>query len=138
MEALKADLQPGEPAIGIICMYSRQRDTLDRMKAEASWLGEHRRLVKIDSVDGYQGKENQIVIVSTVRNNPAQRHGFLHLPNRINVAMSRAMNRLFIVGSTKMWTGKNSQLPLGRVLSKVHELQEQGNAAILSGKELLQ
>jgi serine/threonine protein kinase len=138
MEAVKADLQPGEPAIGIICMYSRQRDTLDQMKAEATWLGDYRRLVKIDTVDSYQGKENQIVIVSTVRNNPSQRPGFLSLPNRINVALSRAMNRLFIVGSTKMWRGKNSSLPLGRVLTKVEALQSQGNASILSGKDLLQ
>lgn len=138
METLKQDLQPGEPAVGIICMYSRQRDALDRLKSEATWLGDYRRLVKIDTVDSYQGKENQIVIVSTVRNNPWQRPGFLALPNRINVALSRAMNRLFIVGSTKMWSGKNAESPLGRVLIKTQALASQGNASIISGKDLLQ
>ena len=62
------------------------------MKAEAVWLGSARRLVKIDTVDSYQGKENRIIILTTVRNNKGLRPGFLRSPNRINVAMSRAMN----------------------------------------------
>ena len=135
MAALKDDLQPQEPPIGIICMYSKQRQIIDQMKAEATWLGDARRLVKVDTVDSYQGKENRIIILTTVRNNLKQSPGFLDSPNRVNVAMSRAMERLFIVGSTKMWSGKNSQLPLGRALTKIRSLADDGRAYVLSGKQ---
>jgi serine/threonine protein kinase len=131
MAFLLDDLKPQEPPIGIICMYERQREVIDQMKAEAAWLGDARRLVKIDTVDSYQGKENRIVIVSTVRNHPDGFPGFLKSPNRVNVAMSRAMERLFVVGSTKMWKGKNAALPLGRVLSKVEEMALDGRASML-------
>jgi len=119
-------------------MYSRQRDVLNRMKFEASWLGDLRRLVKIDTVDSYQGKENRIVILSTVRNNAALKPGFLRVPNRINVALSRAMDRLFVVGASRMWAGRNAQLPLGAVFAKVQIMQQEGRAEVLSAKELLQ
>lgn len=135
MAHLKNDLQPQEPPIGIICMYGKQRQIIDQLKAEATWLGEARRLVKVDTVDSYQGKENRIIILSTVRNNPQHAPGFLNSPNRVNVAMSRAMERLFIVGATKMWTGRNLNLPLGRALTKIRSLAETGRASILSAKQ---
>jgi len=138
MEEVRSELQPSEPAIGVICMYSRQRDVLNRMKSEATWLGDFRRLVKIDTVDSYQGKENRIVILSTVRNNAALKPGFLRVPNRINVALSRAMDRLFLVSASHMWAGKNEHLPLGAVFAKVRSMQQEGRAEILSAKELLQ
>jgi superfamily I DNA and/or RNA helicase len=112
-------------------MYEKQREVIDQMKAEASWLGDARRLVKVDTVDSYQGKENRIVILSTVRNSPDGRPGFLTSPNRVNVAMSRAMERLFIVGSSKMWRGKNSGLPLGVVLTKVEAMAQESKAQIV-------
>ncbi len=135
MVALSDDLNPQELPIGIICMYSKQRQIIDQLKSEATWLGDARRLVKVDTVDSYQGKENRIVILTTVRNNLKQSPGFLDSPNRVNVAMSRAMERLFIIGSTKMWSGRNAQLPLGKVLTKVRSLAEADRAKIVSGKE---
>jgi superfamily I DNA and/or RNA helicase len=138
MQSVRQDLQPGEPAFGVICMYSRQRDVLNRMKSEASWLGDARRLVKIDTVDSYQGKENRIIILSTVRNNSGLNPGFLRVPNRINVALSRAMDRLFIIGASRMWSGRNALLPLGEVYAKVKTLKHVGRAEVLSAKEVLQ
>lgn len=135
LEKIRGDLQPGEPAIGIICMYSKQRDILDGLKSKASWLGDARRLVKIDTVDSYQGKENRIVILSTVR---TDRPGFLKKFNRVNVGLSRAMERLFIVGATKLWEGRNSDLPLGSVLKKVREMEREEKACLLQAKEVLQ
>lgn len=138
INAVKKDLQPSEPAIGIICMYSKQRVVLDRMKAEASWLGDARRLVKIDTVDSYQGKENRIIIISTVRNNPSMSAGFLRSSNRVNVALSRAMDKLFIVAAKNMWVGSNADLPLGKVLKEVELLVKSQHASMLSAKELMQ
>jgi hypothetical protein len=101
-----------EHVIGIICMYSAQRDHI-RKKLQALNLPESlRKLIKVDTVDSYQGKENPIVIVSLVRNNgdgPLENGiktivpGFLSRPNRINVAVSRAMDRIVIVGAHERW-----------------------------------
>ncbi len=136
VRALKEGLQPGDPIVGIICMYSKQREVLNRMKGEARWIPvELRKLIKVDTVDSYQGKENRVVILSTVRNNPQLNPGFLRSPNRINVAMSRAMERLIVVGSTAMWRGKNEVTPLGQVLKKVEALAGTQRAAIVRAQE---
>lgn len=136
MAFMAEDLKPQEPPIGIICMYSRQRSLIDKLKAEATWLGAARRLVKVDTVDSYQGKENRIVILSTVRNNPDGRIGFLRSPNRVNVAMSRAMERLFVVGASKLWQGKHADAPLGRVLKYTEKLAAAGRALVLPADQL--
>ncbi len=137
MAFLEDDLQPNEPGIGIICMYSKQRELIDKMKSEAAWLGEIRRLVKVDTVDSYQGKENRIVILSTVRNNSSLNPGFLKSPNRINVAMSRAMERLYIAGASRMWKGRNASLPLGKVHAKVTALSHENRSVFLPASQFL-
>ncbi len=136
MAFMAEDLKPQEPPIGIICMYSRQRSLIDKLKAEATWLGAARRLVKVDTVDSYQGKENRIVILSTVRNNPEGQIGFLRSPNRVNVAMSRAMERLFVVGASRLWQGRHADAPLGRVLKFTEKLAADGRALILPADQL--
>lgn len=136
MACMAEELKPQEPPIGIICMYSKQRSLIDKLKAEAPWLGSARRLVKVDTVDSYQGKENRIVILSTVRNNPDGRIGFLRSPNRVNVAMSRAMERLFVVGASKLWQGRYAEAPLGRVLKYTEQLADEGRAVILPAAQL--
>jgi hypothetical protein len=134
---MEDDLQPNEPAIGVICMYSKQREVIDKMVSEAVWLENRRRLLKVDTVDSYQGKENRIVILSTVRNNAALKPGFLRSPNRINVAMSRAMERLYIVGAQRMWEGRNADLPLGQVRKRVCEMAAHERAALLNPERFL-
>jgi serine/threonine protein kinase len=136
-EDLEASRKGHEVPVGIICFYSKQRDVINRLLSEEVGLADRRRWVKVDTVDGYQGKENRIIILSTVRNNPQGRVGFLRSPNRINVAMSRAMERLVIVGSKSMWSGANRSLPLGQVLSSLEALTPQGEAAIQSAEDFL-
>lgn len=133
---LKSLLKEGEPSIGIICMYSAQCVEVERALARADWLGARRRDVKVDTVDSYQGKENRIVIVSLVRNNPAKREGFLNRPFRTNVAMSRAMDRLIIVGAASMWRGRNANSPLGRVLTFIEQNTAEQSVAIRPVAEL--
>ena len=109
----------GEAFIGIICMYGEQKRLIRKKFNEKVWSEHFKELIKIDTVDSYQGKENRIIILSVTRNNKECTAGFLRLPNRINVALSRAMDRLIIVGAANMWTGKNAQYPLGQVLSMI-------------------
>ncbi|HBI7869321.1 TPA: hypothetical protein K8223_004935, partial [Escherichia coli] len=110
-----------EAAIGIICMYGEQKRIIRQKFNEFDWNDDFKSLVKIDTVDSYQGKENRIIILSVTRSSGDKKPKFLKTPNRINVAISRAMDRLLIVGSTHMWTGSNRQLPLGKVLDYISD-----------------
>jgi serine/threonine protein kinase len=121
VDGLFKQVKEGEAAIGVICMYAEQKKHL-LQKVKNSELSEGLvALLKIDTVDSYQGKENRIIILSVTRSEPKQSPGFLRLPNRINVALSRAMDRLVIVGDKRMWQGKNSDLPFGRVIKFMEE-----------------
>ncbi|MCL1078425.1 nuclease [Parashewanella spongiae] len=111
----------GELPIGIICMYAEQKKRLRRKVAEQSWSDTFKSLIRIDTVDSYQGKENRIVILSISRSDSKLSPGFLRSPNRINVGLSRAMDRLVIVGNSNMWRGKNQNLPLGKVIDYIEQ-----------------
>ncbi|MFP4731475.1 AAA domain-containing protein [Pasteurella multocida] len=116
-ETVQKCLGKNEQAIGVICMYGEQKKLIRKKFNERSWEERFRRLVKIDSVDSYQGKENRVIILSLTRHDKTYSTGFLHLPNRINVALSRAMDRLIIVGAKAVWEHpKNSKTPLAKVL----------------------
>lgn len=62
------------------------------------------------TVDGFQGGEAPIVIVSLVRSNRHNSIGFANNPNRINVALSRAMFNLFVVGDKMLFERFGSAL----------------------------
>lgn len=105
--------------IGIICMYKEQRGLIDRLLAQSDLPATFRDLIRLDTVDSYQGKENAIVIVSLVRCNAKGTVGHVGNMNRCNVAMSRAKERLVIVGATKMWSRVAKKSPMRRVLEYV-------------------
>jgi len=106
-----------ETPIGIICMYSGQKARIEMAVARHTWDAKFRRLLRIDTVDAYQGKENTIVILSLVRSNRHGDIGHVGSNNRCNVAVSRAKERLIVVGSTSMWKEPRSVSPMGRVLA---------------------
>jgi hypothetical protein len=56
--------------------------------------------LEIDSVDGFQGREKEAVVISLVRSNPAGEIGFLGDIRRMNVALTRARRKLLVVGDT--------------------------------------
>ncbi|SGZ08870.1 AAA domain-containing protein [Moritella viscosa] len=112
---LKGVVKKDEAAVGVICMYGEQKRIIRQKFKEIEWSDDFKDLIKIDTVDSYQGKENRIIILSVTRSSRDKKPKFLRTPNRINVAISRAMDRLMIVGATHMWQGNNSTLPLGRV-----------------------
>src|SRR5690606_24003692 len=90
--------------IGVICMYAEQKRLIRQKFNQEIWSDGFKELVKIDTVDSYQGKENRIIILSLTRSDKSGTAGFLRTPNRINVAMSRAMDRLLIIGNVDMWS----------------------------------
>jgi ATP-dependent RNA/DNA helicase IGHMBP2 len=56
--------------------------------------------VEVDTVDAFQGREADAVLVSCVRSNPDGQIGFLADLRRMNVALSRARRHLFVVGDS--------------------------------------
>jgi len=122
LKELKERSKPNEPPIGIICMYGEQKRYLRKQFNSKAWNEDFRSLVKIDTVDSYQGKENRIIILSVTRNSPDNKIGFMNMPNRINVALSRAMDRLVIFGASRLWSmPKHQESPLGEVLNYIKE-----------------
>ena len=117
VDSLKNLVSEDEAAIGVLCMYQDQRVHIMKLFNEEVWSDEFESLVNIGTVDSYQGKENRIIILSVTNSSSSKKPRFLKIPNRINVALSRAMDRLVIVGSAEMWKGKNEALPLGKVVS---------------------
>ena len=83
--------------IGIITPY---KDHEDYLKSQIEG-------VEIHTVDGFQGREKEIVILSLVRSNPEQEIGFLSDLRRINVAITRARRKLIIIGDAKTLSTNN-------------------------------
>ncbi|WP_224552835.1 AAA domain-containing protein [Pectobacterium versatile] len=124
-----------EAAIGVICMYAEQKRLLRQKFNQEIWSEGFKDIVKIDTVDSYQGKENRIIILSLTRSDKQHSPGFLRAPNRINVAMSRAMDRLLIVGNADIWKGNNKELPLGSVVNYMAERGQEAGYRFLSAQQ---
>ncbi|KAK2783225.1 hypothetical protein FQN53_009311 [Emmonsiellopsis sp. PD_33] len=58
-------------------------------------------MLRISTIDNFQGEEAKVVILTTVRSNPECRPGFLKTVNRINVACSRARDGFYIFGNSQ-------------------------------------
>jgi len=81
----------GTEAIAIITPYSAQVQLLrDLLPGE----------IEIDSVDGFQGREQEAVIISLVRSNREGQVGFLAETRRMNVALTRARRKLIVIGDS--------------------------------------
>ena len=74
--------------IGIISPYADQVKIIQEMTP-----------VEVKTVDGFQGREKEIIIISTVRSNEHENIGFLKDLRRLNVAITRAKRKLIIVGN---------------------------------------
>jgi len=91
---VRALLEAGVPAesVAVIAPYAAQVRLLRERLAVPE--------LEIDSVDGFQGREKEAVIISLVRSNPEGEIGFLSDVRRMNVAMTRARRKLLIIGNS--------------------------------------
>ena len=87
--------------ISILSLYSGQLFELKRQIKNFPSLSTRTKGVVIQTLDNYQGEENDIVLLSLVRNNKNDSIGFLKLFNRVCVSMSRAKQGFYIFGNSK-------------------------------------
>jgi ATP-dependent RNA/DNA helicase IGHMBP2 len=93
------------PGIGLISPYKQQVEILKtRIRDLPEWPSLNRHIT-LHTVDGFQGQEREIMIISLVRSNTDGNIGFLSDIRRMNVAMTRARKKLLIVGDSATLSG---------------------------------
>ncbi|XP_048422280.1 uncharacterized protein LOC103932355 [Pyrus x bretschneideri] len=94
-------------SIGVISPYAAQVAALeDKLGQKYNKLDGFK--VKVKTVDGFQGGEEDIIIMSTVRSNQHHSLGFISNPQRVNVALTRARHCLWILGNERTLCGSES------------------------------
>lgn len=108
--------------IGVIAPYVAQIKLLEKtLRYDPQWtdhfsraLGEQRARdifdVEVKTVDGFEGREKEVIIFSTVRNNNYGEIGFLADRRRMNVALTRAKRGLFVLGSIRTLGGSGQKV----------------------------
>ncbi len=86
---------------GIITPYRGQARLLRRLLKMQHYFRRLRRQITVGTVDGFQGQERDVIVISLVRANAAGQIGFLRDLRRMNVAITRARMKLIIVGNAE-------------------------------------
>jgi energy-coupling factor transporter ATP-binding protein EcfA2 len=136
-------------SVGVITFFAAQRELiLNKLaqvgicqKSKDGWeylpgfktTKEGEEKIRVGSVDAFQGKEFDVVILSTVRSNDfsasdenayRKKYGFIRTPNRLNVAFSRAKSLIKVVGDKAMFSGESAEKAIPQVWAFIHELCE--------------
>ncbi len=90
--------------VGIISPYRAQVQYLKRLIKKYEFFKPYRRLISVNTVDGFQGQERDVILISLVRSNGEGQIGFLKDLRRMNVAMTRARMKLIILGNKDTMT----------------------------------
>ncbi len=90
--------------VGIISPYRAQVQYLKRLIKKRAFFKPYRHLITVNTVDGFQGQERDVILISLVRANDAGQIGFLRDLRRMNVAITRARMKLFILGDAPTMT----------------------------------
>ena len=90
--------------VGIISPYRAQVQLLRRLLVKQEFFKPFRRFISINTVDGFQGQERDVIVISLVRSNDDGQIGFLRDLRRMNVAITRARMKLIILGDRPTMT----------------------------------
>lgn len=97
--------------IGVISPYSAQVDQIKNLELN----------IEVSTVDGFQGREKEIIIISLVRSNNSKEIGFLKDKRRLNVALTRAKKLLVIICDGRMLRNKQSKKNIDKIESQDEE-----------------
>ena len=87
--------------VGIISPYRAQVQYLKKLIKKYEFFKPYRRLISVNTVDGFQGQERDIILISMVRSNDEGQIGFLRDLRRMNVAITRARMKLIVIGNSQ-------------------------------------
>ena len=90
--------------VGVISPYRAQVQYLRRLFKKKEFFKPYRSLISVNTVDGFQGQERDIILISLVRANDEGQIGFLRDLRRMNVAITRARMKLIILGDASTMT----------------------------------
>lgn len=90
--------------VGIISPYRAQVQLLRKELRKREFFRPYRHLLTVNTVDGFQGQERDIILISLVRSNDGGDIGVLRDLRRMNVAITRARMKLIILGSSETMT----------------------------------
>ena len=97
-EALEKEELNDQPNLTVDVSQERNSTTTVSTKKKLS------ELLRIATIDNFQGEEAKIIIISLVRSNKPRQVGFLRTTNRINVFLSRAQNGMYLVGNADTYS----------------------------------
>lgn len=106
-------------SVGIIAPYKAHMLRLEQRLAseQFSWID-----FEVNTIDAFQGRERQIMIINFVRNNDAGKVGFIQEDSRLNVALSRAQELMILIGSIPhMKKNRGKVQTLNHIIQRLEE-----------------
>lgn len=85
--------------VGVISPYRAQVQYMRQLVSKSEFFKPYRHLVTVNTVDGFQGQERDVIVISLVRSNSKGEIGFLGDLRRMNVAITRARMKVIILGN---------------------------------------
>jgi superfamily I DNA and/or RNA helicase len=107
--------------VGVISPYKAQTQYLRSLIKHDAMLRPLRRHISVDSIDGFQGQERDIIVISLVRSNERGDIGFLSDLRRMNVAITRARMKLIIIGNAETLGRHKFYRQLHEYVVKLHD-----------------
>mgnify|MGYP005919604473 FL=1 len=107
--------------VGMISPYKAQVQYLRRLVRNDAFFKPYRKAITINTVDGFQGQERDVILISLVRANEEGQIGFLNDLRRMNVAITRARMKLIILGDASTLTRHAFYKKLYTYIESLHE-----------------
>lgn len=107
--------------VGLISPYKAQVQYLRRLVRNDAFFKPYRQAITINTVDGFQGQERDVILISLVRANEEGQIGFLNDLRRMNVAITRARMKLIILGDASTLTKHAFYKKLYSYIESLHD-----------------
>ena len=113
--------------VGIISPYRAQVQLLRRLLMKREYFKPFRRMISVNTVDGFQGQERDVIVISLVRSNYEGQIGFLRDLRRMNVAITRARMKVIILGDRQTLTRHPFYRQLWKYITQLKHTADEDN-----------